>query len=143
MVARWETLAGLYLVWCLMGLAMATTLYEPAFAAIVQWFARHRDRALLTVTLAGGLASTIFMPLATWLLARLGWRTAVLVLAGVLAIVTIPIHAIVLRPPRPGGGVDDIAATLASNVTLTAALRRLVFWVLAFAFVLGNSPPPR
>jgi MFS family permease len=138
--SRVETLAGLYAVWCLMGLVMATTLYEPAFAAIVQWFARHRDRALLTVTLAGGLASTIFMPLATWLLARLGWRTAVLTLAAILALVTIPIHALVLRPPpasareTPG----DATAALVPGVPLAGALRRVVFWVLAVAFVVGN-----
>src|SRR2546426_9343504 len=62
--SRVESLPALYAVWCLMGLALAATLYEPAFAAVVGWFAtRGRDKALLTVTLAGALASTIFMPL--------------------------------------------------------------------------------
>jgi len=91
-------LGGLYAVWSVMGLAMAMTLYEPAFAAVVQWFPSHRDRALLIVTLVGGLASTIFMPVAAWLLVRLGWRTAVEALAALLAATTIPLHALVLRP---------------------------------------------
>ena len=91
--SRVEGLGALYAVWCGMGLAMAATLYEPAFAAIVGWFTRHRDRALLAVTLAGGLASTIFMPFATWLLERLGWRDAIVALAAILAVTTIPIHA--------------------------------------------------
>ena len=56
------------------GIAMATTLYEPAFAAIVQWFPTGRDRALLTVTIAAGFASTIFMPIEAWLLDAVGWR---------------------------------------------------------------------
>src|SRR2546425_969932 len=61
--SRVESLAALYAVWCLMGLALAATLYQPAFAAVVGWVAtRGRDRALLTVTLAGALASPIFMP---------------------------------------------------------------------------------
>src|SRR5262245_55432775 len=79
--SRVETQAGLYAIWALMGLAMATTLYEPAFAAVVLWFTAQRDRALLTVTLVAGLASTIFMPIESWLLAHLGWRAAILVLA--------------------------------------------------------------
>src|SRR5438552_2524720 len=80
-----------------MGLAMAATLYEPAFAVVVSWFVRGRDRALLTVTLVAGFASTIFMPIEAWLLVRVGWRSALTILAVVLAVVTIPIHALVLR----------------------------------------------
>jgi hypothetical protein len=49
--SRVETLPHLYVVWALRGLAMAATLYEPAVAAIIGWFARHRDRALLTLAL--------------------------------------------------------------------------------------------
>ena len=44
--ARVESVTALYAVWLLMGLAMAATLYEPAFAMVVTWFARGRDRAL-------------------------------------------------------------------------------------------------
>jgi MFS family permease len=139
--SRVETLAGLYAIWGLMGLAMATTLYEPAFVAVVQWFTAQRDRALLTVTLVAGLASTIFMPIESWLLARLGWRSAILVLGVFLAVTTIPIHALVLRPPahlarrREHPEVPDTAVP---GVPLSAAVRRLVFWVLAAAFVVGN-----
>ena len=82
-----------HVVWALMGLAMAATLYEPAFAAIVGWFASHRDRALLTLTLVAGLASTIFVPIETALLARMDWRTTLVTLAVFLAVTTIPVHA--------------------------------------------------
>ena len=99
--SRAGSLHRLYVVWGTMGIAMACTLYEPAFAAVVQWFQQYRDRALLIVTLAAGLASTIFMPLEGWLLGRFGWRTAVEILAFGMAATTIPIHALVLRPaPR-------------------------------------------
>ena len=74
--ARVQSLPALYAVWFGLGIAMAATLYEPAFAAVVSWFPRGRDRALLTVTLAAGLASTIFMPIEAWLLSRVGWRSA-------------------------------------------------------------------
>src|SRR5262249_13769709 len=75
--SRVDSLPVLYVLWFLMGLALAATLYEPAFAAVVGWFpTTHRDRALLTVTLVAALASTIFMPLEAWLLVRLGRRPA-------------------------------------------------------------------
>ncbi len=139
--AHVESLPALYAVWLGLGFAMATTLYEPAFAAVVAWFASGgRDRALLILTLAAGLASTIFMPIEAWLLARLGWRTAITVLAVVLGVVTIPLHALMLRRPpvesEPAPGSQPRPA--AASFTLGAAARTPVFWVLAVAFVVGN-----
>src|SRR5262245_57521318 len=37
LLARVESLAAFYGVWALLGLAMAATLYEPAFVAIAAW----------------------------------------------------------------------------------------------------------
>jgi MFS family permease len=139
--ARVESLPALYAVWLLMGLAMAATLYEPAFAVVVSWFTRGRDRALLTVTLVAGLASTIFMPIEAALLSRLGWRTSLAALAVVLAVVTIPIHALLLRR-GPGGAAPGPAArgpaSPTPGLTLDAAARTPVFWVLTGAFFVSN-----
>jgi len=139
--ARVESLPALYAVWFGMGFAMATTLYEPAFAAAVSWFAtRGRDRALLILTLAAGLASTIFMPIEAWLLERIGWRETITALAVVLGVVTIPLHALVLRrpPDEPEAPPGTVARGGPASLTLAAATRTTVFWVLAVAFVIGN-----
>jgi len=139
--AQVDSLPALYAVWLGLGFAMAATLYEPAFAAVVAWFASGgRDRALLTLTLAAGLASTIFMPIEAWLLQRLGWRATITVLAIVLGVITIPLHALMLRRPpadvEPAPGPSARPAT--RSFTLSAATRTPVFWVLAVAFVVGN-----
>ena len=140
--ARVETTAQLYAVWLGMGFAMAATLYEPAFAAVVSWFAaRGRDRALLTLTLCAGLASTIFMPMEAWLLARVGWRMAITILAVVMGIITIPLHALVLRHPPAAPELASAGAAAPPappSLTLAEARRTAVFWVLAIAFVVGN-----
>ena len=136
--SRVETLLHLYVVWALMGLAMAATLYEPAFAAIIGWFSRHRDRALLTLTLAAGLASTIFVPIETWLLARFDWRTTLVTLAAFLAVTTIPIHALMLRPPPRPDAAGVAAAAAEASHSLSEALHTVVFWVLTAAFVASN-----
>jgi len=145
LVVAWsqvQNLLALYVVWALLGLVMAATLYEPAFAAVVGWFpGRHRDRALLTVTLVAGFASTIFMPIEAWLLTWLGWRTALLVLAAILGVLTIPLHAFALRPPPPAGRTPaDVrhTETAVPSVTLSVATHMAVFWVLAIAFFVGN-----
>jgi MFS family permease len=143
LVVAWsqvESLWGLYAVWVGLGFSMATILYEPAFVAVVQWFAQHRERALLLLTLVAGLASTIFMPIEAWLLERVGWRAALLILAAALGVLTIPLHALVLRPAptpeTPGAAAAPVAPI--AGVSLKAATRTAVFWVLAIAFVVSN-----
>jgi MFS family permease len=139
--ARVESLPSLYAVWLAMGVAMAATLYEPAFAAIVSWFTDRRDRALLTVTLVAGLASTIFMPIEAWLLSRVGWRSALTILAVVLGVVTIPLHGVLLRraPSDPAGPVANRGpAPAIRGMTLAAASRTTLFWVLTAAFFASN-----
>lgn len=135
-----------YVIWAGLGLAMAATLYEPAFAVVTAWFERGRGRALLLLTLVAGFASTIFLPVATWLVAALGWRGALVALAGLLAATTVPAHALVLRR-RPadlgltidGGAIpaDPAVSEPATGVTARTALRDPGFWLLALAFFLG------
>ena len=151
-----EDLWVFYLVWVGIGLAMAATLYEPAFAVLAKWFERGRGRALLLVTLAGGLASTIFLPLSAWLVGAQGWRGALLALAALLALLTIVPHALVLRrkPEDLGLLTDGIEPTRSTrqekarapneprmktrSVPLGVALRGPAFWLLAAAFFLGT-----
>lgn len=106
--SRVETLTGFYLVWVGIGLASAVTLYEPAFATIAKWFHRDRSRAMLIVTIAAGFASTIFLPLTGWLVHATDWRTALMILAIILGLFTIPPHALFLRrqPSDLGLAVD-------------------------------------
>jgi MFS family permease len=85
--------------WLVAGVAMAAVFYQAGFAAITRWYGPARVRALTTLTLVAGLASTIFAPVTHLLLDHLSWRSTYLVLAGVLAVVTIPLHALALTPP--------------------------------------------
>jgi MFS family permease len=103
---------GWFLVaWLAAGTASAGLYYPPAFAALTAWYGPQRVRALTTLTLAAGFASTIFAPLAAALAAHLTWRGVLLVLAVVLAVITVPAHALFLRPPwTPGQGAVPSAA---------------------------------
>lgn len=118
--------------WLLAGLAMAATFYQPAFAAVTRWWGEDRVRALTIITLAGGLASTVFAPLTAALADHLSWRTTYLVLATILALVTIPAHALALRAPWPAAP----RPVLTSSRTRTA--RSGPFLLLATAFTLSG-----
>jgi sugar phosphate permease len=143
--SRIQDATAFYLVWAGIGLAMAATLYEPAFATVATWFERGRGKALLLVTLAAGFASTIFLPLSGWLVGALGWRRALVALAAVLAAGTILPHALLLRRrpedlglrpdgdplgPPPGSVRGDEPA----GATAREALRDPAFRWLTVAF---------
>ncbi|NYD51785.1 MFS family permease [Actinomadura luteofluorescens] len=93
--------------WMLAGAAMSAVLYQPAFAALTRYYAPRHLGALTTLTLVAGLASTVFAPLTNALAAEMSWRTVYLVLAVVLAVVTIPLHYFALRRPWPPPHVPD------------------------------------
>lgn len=74
--------------WLLLGPAQAMIYYEPAYIAIVQWSPSHdRARTLATITLIGGLAGIVFIPLAARLVSLLGWRPTVFLLGTLLLVV--------------------------------------------------------
>jgi MFS family permease len=70
----WQIIAAF---WLLLGPATAMTGYEPAYVAIGQWvFATDRNRAIALVSVVGGLAGPIFIPLTGWMVTTIGWRLA-------------------------------------------------------------------
>lgn len=143
-----QSLEGLYMVWLGLGAVMAMVLYEPAFAVVATWFVRHRDRALTVLTLFGGLASTVMVPIAAWLVQHQGWRGAALSLAALLACTTIPLHALLLRKDpaslglRPDG--DDPAVVggqeppPAASAGFGAVLKEPRFRALTAALALAS-----
>jgi MFS family permease len=84
----WSYLA----VWAFLGLAMRLTLYDAAFAALVQVTPSRGRRAISYLTLFGGLASTAFWPIGHVLNAAYGWRATLLVFAVINLLVCVPLH---------------------------------------------------
>ncbi len=93
--------------WLVAGAAMAAVFYQAAFAALTRWYGDRRVRALTALTLVAGLASTLFAPLTNALIETLGWRSTYLVLAAVLAVVTIPLHVFTLTAPWVQEGIPE------------------------------------
>ncbi|MEA2942824.1 MAG: hypothetical protein QOD09_3353 [Bradyrhizobium sp.] len=82
--------------WLLVGVAMSSTLYDPAFATLTRIFGASARRQITFVTFAGGFASTVGWPATHFLLEHLGWRGTYLTFAAVLACVVAPLNAFAL-----------------------------------------------
>lgn len=152
MVLAWsqvQTVLAFYAVWVGMGLVGPMVQYAPAFWIATRWFTRKRGLALTLITLGGGFASTVFIPLTHVLEAVWGWRLTLMALAGILALATILPHAALLRdvPARMGVGMDSdqISSVVPTSLRHDKAvqdmghvLRQRQFWILALAFAFSN-----
>lgn len=122
----------LYPLFVGIGLAQAMTLYEPAFAVVARRFGAEARSGITALTLWGGFASTVFVPLIQLLLDRVGWRGALLALAALtLLLAVLPYRLAIGRSadaPAPG------VAPVTGRSPVGWALRRPAFWGLAVAF---------
>jgi len=71
------------LLCCGIGISQGACLYDTAFSLLHRYLGTDAPRAIIRVTLVAGLAGTIFVPAAQFLVEQLGWRLAAFILGGV------------------------------------------------------------
>lgn len=136
--------------WMVLGAAMAGLLYEPAFAVVTAHFGGAYRRGITLVTLVGGLASTVFIPLAQLAVDQLGWRAALMALGAFQIVVCVPLHALGLprwlpppsdaRAPSPGV-IGTRLAAWSAELRQDVSDRRfagLAIWFTAHAAVFSG-----
>lgn len=122
----------LYAVSVMIGAASALTLYEVAFAVAARLVPGNYRRAIVAITLLGGLASTAFIPLTHWLVGALGWRHALLVLAGIELIVCVAVPWLMLFE---GKNIERASRATAHGPVFPLVRRQPVFWLLLSSYV--------
>jgi predicted MFS family arabinose efflux permease len=120
--------------WILAGVAMAMTLYDPAFATLHRLQPHTYRRAVTTLTLFGGFASTVFWPLSGALLNSIGWRGAFLCFALLHLAVCTPVHLLVI--PRDTATLETRPSDAAPHAAAPGG-NALFYW-LAVAFALAS-----
>ena len=109
-------------VWAFLGLAMRMTLYDAAFAALVQVTPSRGRRAISYLTLFGGLASTVFWPIGHELNAAYGWRTTLLLFAAINLLVCLPLHWLGLARRETEEHAAQVSATAGPSAPPDAPL---------------------
>lgn len=118
--------------WVVCGLAQSAVLYQAAFTVLAHRHGDSRRAAMTILTLAGGLASTVFAPVVAGLLSVLDWRATFLILAGTLFVLTVPLHWFFLeRSWAPHPAVRDGEAMH----SVRGVLRTRRFWMLEISMV--------
>src|SRR5689334_6591959 len=75
----------------------------PAVGAVQRWFVRRRGLASGLAVSGIGVGTLVMPPLASFLIDRLGWRTAYLVLGGLAVVVGVGMAMMIANDPRDRG----------------------------------------
>ncbi|MGE0283945.1 MAG: MFS transporter [Rhizobiaceae bacterium] len=91
-MAMAPTLLVYLLGWLIVGLGMATGLYDAAFSSLGRLYGENARGAITWVTLYGGFASTVCWPLSAFLVESFGWRATCLAYAAAYLLISLPAY---------------------------------------------------
>jgi MFS family permease len=127
------SLTGWLVLWALIGIAQAGSLYETCFAFLTRRLGDGARAGITRVTLVAGFAGTLAFPLGHWLGKMLGGQGA-LVAFSVLVALAAPLNAVAVRQLRRRERAGVLIAPAPKGV-LQAALKKPAFWMIAAAFM--------
>src|SRR3954464_12673794 len=77
----------------------AAAIFAPTMACVTGWFETRRSLAVSLVSAGMGMAPMTMSPLAAWLVQGHDWRTALQIIAALVAAIMVPVALLVRRPP--------------------------------------------
>jgi len=122
------------------GLMLAALGGQTNMVVAALWYPRARGRAIALVDLGTGFGAFCVIPLGQVLVTTIGWRGTLLVWAGLLLFIVVPLNSFQRLPPAA-------VTTLASGEGVRAwsvgtAVRESTFWWLAAAVFCGSCAFP-
>jgi MFS family permease len=137
LTGRITTLWQYYLVFGVLGAAGIACIQMPAFASVSHWFVRSRGAAMGLVSAGASASAVVFYPVNAWLIVTLGWRDAFAVYGLVVAVIAIPVAAVLYRDAPATSATRETAVAPAEEWTLGAAMRSVPFWAVFVMWGLG------
>jgi MFS family permease len=110
----------------------ASAIFAPMMATVTGWFETQRSLAVSLVSAGMGVAPMTMSPVVAWLVSHHDWRTTLLIVAAIVAVIMIPASFLVRRPPAlaGAGGARAASAEAGSDMSVGEALRSPQFIVL-------------
>jgi MFS family permease len=141
MLALAQGLGLLLLAYAVLGLGMATGMFEVAFAAIVRIFGKKSHNALVGVTMVAGFASVAGWTISVFVEARYGWRGVCWFWAATNVLVALPLNMLI---PRASDSAEPATAGERSNQTAQPSTvvhdpKREKYITVLLAFVFASS----
>ncbi|WP_175703726.1 MFS transporter [Burkholderia ambifaria] len=133
LASRAPSLLAFQLIFGLAVGSATAAVFAPMMACVTGWFDTHRSLAVSLVSAGMGMAPMTMSPLAAWLVSGHGWRTSMLAIAALAAVVMIPASLLVRRAPAldvPDVGPTPAGGPATAPLSVGGALRSPQFVVL-------------
>jgi predicted MFS family arabinose efflux permease len=136
-LAQARDLVTYFAAWMVLGVGMRCSLYDAAFAALVQVVPTRGRRAISYLTLYGAYASTVFWVIGHYLNEAHGWRGTLAIFAAINLIVCLPLNWIGLsrREPPTAAPAGKPAEVSPDGPTLKGRLR--IVGIALFALIMS------
>ena len=108
----------------------AAAIFAPMMASVTGWFDTHRSLAVSLVSAGMGMAPLTMSPLAAWLITHHDWRTSLMIIAAVVAVLMLPVALLVRRPPAVEGVPSAVDGEAVEQMSVGQALRSPQFVIL-------------
>ncbi|MCX5496278.1 MFS transporter [Kaistia dalseonensis] len=120
--------------WFIIGIGMGAGLYDASFATLGRIYGTSARRAISTLTLWGGFASTVCWPLTAAMASHFGWRVTCIAYAAIQLSICLPlILSSIPTAARPASATTKRR----SSAPLAAGQRRALFLLIG-VLVLGS-----
>jgi MFS family permease len=122
-----------------MGLIGIGALNAPLYVYVTHWFDRRRGSALALISSGTYLAGAVWPPIFEHMISVTGWRTTMLVYAGIQLVVILPIAAFIFRAP-PAQPAPAMQSGGAQSNRVLGWPPNLVFGMMCVAAVMCCIP---
>jgi MFS family permease len=127
----------------LLGAGAAASAIMPCYLVISNWFDERRGLAMTLAITGVEVGGTVMALIATYLIARAGWRTAYLALAAPLFVIVVPVMLLVVRtrpdtaaaPAVAAGGAHAPSGDFQGGLDVGTALSERSFWLIAVSYM--------
>jgi len=145
LTGRVTSLTQYYLCFGILSAAGMACILVPSTTIVTRWFIRSRGTAMGVVSAGNPAGAVAFYPVNAWLIATLGWRTALATFGGIVAAGTVALALRYRDPPtheeRPPGDPETTlppsARSSGEEWTLRRALRSTRLWAAFTMTALG------
>ena len=156
LTSQTSSLWQLFITYSLLLPVGVSCVYVVIISTVSRWFYKKRGLALGIAGSGNGLGAVIIAPLATYLLASLGWRTAYLVLGLITWFIVIPLSRLLKRDPAEIGALPYGVTTVSRDIlvkrpetegqsieppsiALKQAFRTRSFWLITTTWLLFGA----
>tara|TARA_A100001037_G_scaffold47309_1_gene38881 strand:+ start:18932 stop:20146 length:1215 start_codon:yes stop_codon:yes gene_type:complete len=96
-----------YIIWCMIGISLSGSLYEPCFAYVTKKRGKESKNAIILITLVAGFAGTISFPVANILAEIFDWRFSLRFFSLLIILFVVPFIYIATSLEEKSDSISD------------------------------------